>query len=327
MDLLVSILIPAYNAEKWIKDTIESAINQSWLNKEIIIVNDGSKDSTLKIAQKYKSKFVKVINQTNRGGCVARNKALSYAQGDYIQWLDSDDLLAPDKIEKQLIHSEVDRNSDILLTSSGATFYKNYKKAKFAPNSLWQDLRPIDYFLYKFSEILWMNVETWLISRKLVDIAGPWNESLKIDQDGEYICRVVAKSEFVKFIRDSKSFYRIGNVDSTSMNKSYKASESYILAAKLSIKYLLELENSSKTKTASLKFLNNRMPLFLPDNINIIKEAMAIAADISGKLTLPSERTIYELIRTLFGGKVVQKVKRNIQRSKITISKVKEILF
>jgi glycosyltransferase involved in cell wall biosynthesis len=97
MNRLVSILIPAYNSENWIDETIISAINQVWPSKEIIIVDDGSKDDTYNCARKYESKNVILKRQDNRGACSARNTALELAQGDYIQWLDADDRLASDK--------------------------------------------------------------------------------------------------------------------------------------------------------------------------------------------------------------------------------------
>jgi Glycosyltransferases involved in cell wall biogenesis len=100
MTALVSILIPAFNAERWIADTIKSALDQSWPSKEIIIVDDGSRDETVRIAQRFASKDVTVISQENQGASAARNKALQLCQGDYIQWLDADDLLAPDKVQK-----------------------------------------------------------------------------------------------------------------------------------------------------------------------------------------------------------------------------------
>ena len=94
MTPLVSILIPAYNAEHWIADTIESALAQSWQHKEIVVVDDGSRDRTLAIARRYaSSRQVKVISQSNSGACAARNNAFANCQGDYIQWLDADDLL------------------------------------------------------------------------------------------------------------------------------------------------------------------------------------------------------------------------------------------
>ncbi len=102
---LVSVLIPAYNAAPWVAKAIGSALAQDWPRIEIIVVDDGSRDSTLRAARQFESKRVKVVAQENQGAAVARNRALSLAQGDYIQWLDADDLLAPDKITQQL-HAE-----------------------------------------------------------------------------------------------------------------------------------------------------------------------------------------------------------------------------
>ena len=94
MKQLASILIPAFNAQNWIGGCIESALAQTWSRKEIIVVDDGSRDSTLEIAESYASQDVHVTTHDNCGASSARNRALSLAQGDYIQWLDADDLLA-----------------------------------------------------------------------------------------------------------------------------------------------------------------------------------------------------------------------------------------
>jgi len=95
---LVSILIPAFNAEEWISDTLSSAIAQTWERKEIIVVDDGSSDQTLTVARRFESQGVRVVPQKNQGAAAARNTALSLSQGDYIQWLDADDLLAPTRL-------------------------------------------------------------------------------------------------------------------------------------------------------------------------------------------------------------------------------------
>src|SRR5262249_57060076 len=102
MKPLVSILTPAYNAAEWIADTLESAVAQTWPRKEIIVVDDGSRDRTLSIAQRFVSRGVKVLSKANAGAAAARNTALSISHGDYIQWLDADDLLAPDKVASQI---------------------------------------------------------------------------------------------------------------------------------------------------------------------------------------------------------------------------------
>lgn len=91
----VTFIIPLYNAEKYIKECIESLIRQTLENKEIIIVNDGSTDSSLEVIQYYLNKYeyIRVINQKNEGPSVARNMAMKAAKGKYIQFIDADDFV------------------------------------------------------------------------------------------------------------------------------------------------------------------------------------------------------------------------------------------
>src|ERR1700675_2171159 len=89
---LVSILIPAFNAQEWIGDTLRSALAQTWANKEIIVVDDGSRDQTAAAARKFEADGVRVVTQKNQGAAASRNNAFALCHGDYIQWLDADDL-------------------------------------------------------------------------------------------------------------------------------------------------------------------------------------------------------------------------------------------
>src|SRR6202041_351699 len=131
MKPLVSILIPAYNAEKTIAHTLQSAIDQTWPHKEIIVIDDGSKDRTAEVLRQFASKGVSVVYTENRGLPAAVNRAFSLSQGDYIQELDADDLLAPDKIERQLAASREVDNSRVLLSSPWASFYYRTRSAQF----------------------------------------------------------------------------------------------------------------------------------------------------------------------------------------------------
>src|SRR2546428_12180148 len=118
MKPLVSILIPAFDAQEWIADTIKSAVGQTWPRKEIIVVDDGSRDQTVSIARQFASKEISVVAQANQGAAAARNQAFSICQGDYIQWLDADDLLAPDKIARQMDAVEHGAGELLLLSSA-----------------------------------------------------------------------------------------------------------------------------------------------------------------------------------------------------------------
>src|ERR1700677_2860365 len=131
MKPLVSIVITAYNAEEWIGYTLKSAIAQTWPHKEIIVVNDGSRDRTAEIVRRFASKGVALVSQENQGLCAAQNYGFRHAQGDYIQWLDSDDLLAPDKIERQLGALREDDSRRILLSSPWAYFYYRTRHVRF----------------------------------------------------------------------------------------------------------------------------------------------------------------------------------------------------
>lgn len=92
---LISVIIPVYGVEKYIAQCLESVINQSYTNLEIIVINDGSKDRSADIAREYakKDNRIKVYDFDNRGVSVARNRGLEIASGDYISYLDSDDWL------------------------------------------------------------------------------------------------------------------------------------------------------------------------------------------------------------------------------------------
>jgi glycosyltransferase involved in cell wall biosynthesis len=98
--MLVSILIPCYNAQPWIGQSIQSALDQSWAEKEVIVVDDGSTDGSLDIIRSFGS-AIRFETGPNQGGNVARNRLLDLARGEWLQYLDADDYLLPQKIARQ----------------------------------------------------------------------------------------------------------------------------------------------------------------------------------------------------------------------------------
>src|SRR6476646_4314158 len=143
MPPLVSILMPAYNAEAFIADTLRSAIAQTWQNKEIIVVDDGSRDRTAEIAGQFASQGVRVVSQKNQGAATARNQAFELSKGDYIQWLDADDLLSPDKIASQIKLAQTGATRKTLLSGLCGHFRFRPESADFTQTPLCADLPPI----------------------------------------------------------------------------------------------------------------------------------------------------------------------------------------
>jgi glycosyltransferase involved in cell wall biosynthesis len=283
---LVSILTPAYNAEKWIAHTITSALRQIWPLKEIIIVDDGSTDGTLDVASQFLKDGVTVISQKNRGASAARNHAYSLCHGEYIQWLDADDSLAPDKISRQMEFALTVNNPRLLFASEWGRFLYRTKRAEFIPTVLWQDLSPIEWLLHKMTLNVWMQPGSWLVSRELSEAAGPWNERLSFDDDGEYFCRVISQSQGVPFVRGAKAFYRTTGPGSLStVDNSDKKLESAWRSIQLHIEYLRRLEDSERTRKAAVKFLQTWFTLFDPYRMDIIEQIQELAQKLSGAIT------------------------------------------
>ncbi len=98
---LISILIPCYNAERWIAQAIESALTQTWQEKEVIVVDDGSTDRSLDVIRQFDGR-IRWETGPNRGGGAARNRLLDMARGEWLQYLDADDYLRPQKLQVQI---------------------------------------------------------------------------------------------------------------------------------------------------------------------------------------------------------------------------------
>src|ERR1700678_4266114 len=318
MKPLVSILIPAYNAEKTIAYTLQSAIEQTWPYKEIIVIDDGSTDRTAEILRQFASKDVSVVYTENRGLPAAVNCAFGLCLGDYIQELDADDLLAPDKIERQLAALRKVDSKRVLLSSPWAPFYYRTRSARFVHNSLCQDLSPVEWLLRKMNDNVHMQNATWLISRELAEAAGPWDERLYYDQDGEYFARVVLASEGTHFVPGTGVFYRVSSASTriSHIGNSDRKKDSLLLSMKLHIQYLRSLEDSERVRNACLAYLQSWYGIFYPDRPDAVAEFQALAAQLQGSLERPAFSWKYAWMEPLFGRKAAKKAQTSLPNFK-----------
>ena len=245
----MSILIPCYNAEPWLAQTLESALAQTWPHQEIIVVNDGSTDRSLQIARQYEGRGLRVLHQPNRGASAARNAAFAACRGEWIEFLDADDLLAPDKIERQM-QLAATVGPAFMLCGSWSRFAHSPADADFPPQPLSGDFTPTDWTVTKFERNAMTHPAAWLTPRALAERAGPWDESLSLDDDGEYFTRVVLASRGVRCCREAVSYYRSGLADSLSRTKSEKAWASAYRSVELSTGRLLAAEDTPRTRRA-----------------------------------------------------------------------------
>jgi len=302
MPPLVSILIPAFNSEKWIGETLESALAQTWQNKEIIVVDDGSKDNTLAVAIKYESAIVKVISQENQGQSAAENRAFQESQGDFIEYLDADDLLAPDKIERQ-IHLLGESNFEFVASGEWARFYRSPTEAQFISEPVWADMSPVDWLVCSWEGGGMMHGAAWLVPRKIAEKAGSWNEGLSLINDFDYFSRVLLASLGVKFCPGSRTYYRSGLPTNLSSAKSRNALESAFRSLELGANSLLSTENSPRTRhacaTAFLRFIYSTYPN-APD---LVRKAGDKVQSLGGSNLQPDGGNLFKALSKTLGWK------------------------
>ena len=302
MDDLVSILIPFYNCGRFLAETIRSAESQSWANHEIILVDDGSTDDSLAIANSFRSSRIKVLLQPNQGAAAARNTAMKQAQGEWIQWLDGDDLLSPNKISAQMARFHATGNADQLFSCAWGTFYYRPTAARFFNSPLWQDLSPADWLCHKLDANVYMQTATWLTSRSLAEKIGPWNEALKVDDDGEYFCRAVSQSAGVAFVPEAKVYYRkLGTSSLSTIGRMEHKRRSQWQSMLTHMEHLRRLEDSPRTREACRKYVQLSMSIFYPESPEIVSEAALCLQSMGHELRMaaPSERL--NLARKILG--------------------------
>lgn len=298
----VSILIPAFNCEKWIADTLQSALTQTWPNKEIVVVDDGSTDRTFDVARQFTAPNVLVLRQSNSGAAAARNRAFAECQGDFVQWLDADDLLDARKISLQMAVFERVGSRRTLLSGEWGRFIHRSHRARFERTDLWADLPPVEWLLLKLARNLYIANACWLVSRELTEAAGPWDETLSTDDDGEYFARVLLHSDGTRFVDGAKMYYRKASFGSVSdIGRSQRKMQDHMRAMRLHIQYIRWLEDSPRVRSACLTLLQTGLDSFYDDRPDLFAEALKLATELGGTLDPPTLSWKYRWIAALFG--------------------------
>ncbi len=200
--MLVSILIPCFNAERWIAQAIESALAQTWPNAEVIVVDDGSTDGSLEIIKSFGSR-IRWETGRNRGGGAARNRLLELSRGEWIQYLDADDYLLPEKIEGQMAFVAARADADVVF---GAVTMAHWSKEGERhhllpipqPHDLWVLLAR--WYLPQTGALLWRK-------QALMEVGG-WNPDQPCCQEHELYLRALIAGKRFAYCATNGAVYR-----------------------------------------------------------------------------------------------------------------------
>lgn len=203
-DPRVSIIIPCYNCERWVDQAIKSGLNQTYSNIEIVVVDDGSTDGTLEVLRTFGPR-IKLEIGPNRGGNRARNRGFALSTGDYIQFLDADDYLEPDKIARQVR----------FLQETGAdVVYGDWRHRRHHPNSSFSYLNGIEVIgvqqniLAALLSFRLVNGGAVLYRRQVVNQVGGWDETLHAFQDMDFLTSVALSGADIRYQPGCHFIYR-----------------------------------------------------------------------------------------------------------------------
>jgi glycosyltransferase involved in cell wall biosynthesis len=293
---LVSIIVTARDKGPWLADTLKSVTAQSWRPLEIVVVDDGSIDQTPVVIEAYASQIAKVHRLEGRGSSVARNVGFASSTGDFVQFLDGDDLLTPGKIEVQL---------KAILDSPGTLAIGSCERFRHVPGDVPSSrtkgaAETVDAGTWareKFEE--WGTfTHSWLVPRDVALRAGTWNEALIQLDDPEFFVRVVLASSGVTFCPDALVYYRSGVSGSVAGDLRPDAHTSSMLATALCERYLrrFDIEGAIRTVFAARWWLVAQSAY--PHNMAVYRYAFTRSYELG------------EAPRPLSGGRLQQRVAR-----------------
>lgn len=208
---LVSIIIPCYNAEKYVAEAIQSALDQTYSNCEVIVIDDGSSDGSLEIIKSFGAK-IKWETGSNRGGCAARNRGIDISKGTFLKFLDADDLLGKDLVEVQAERLSRDQNSAVYGPWSFLVFEQEKwieKPTHLVPD---QEGDLLDQWLCG----VYIVPHAFLWPRGLIEAIGKWDEELHADQDGDLFYRAYLQGTRFYSVTTGQAYYRKDSVHSAS---------------------------------------------------------------------------------------------------------------
>ncbi len=237
---IISVVVPAYNSQRTILETINSVLEQSFTDFELIVINDGSTDGTLELLSNIKDARFKVYSYPNGGLPVARNRGIVRATGEFVSFIDADDLWTPDKLELQLQalqqnpQAGVAYSWTICMGNNGNSFHPGVSES-FQGNVYPKLL--VGNFIGSGSNVL--------LRREAIESVGYFDESLKSCEDWDYWLRLAPKWEFV-VVPEPQIIYRLS---SGAMSSKLDVMEKY---------QTLVLEKAFESAPSELQYLKNR---------------------------------------------------------------------
>ncbi len=311
---LVSFCIPAYNAEHFIRFTIESILCQTYSNLEIIVVNDHSTDSTVNVIQQISDDRIIFINAVSRGAAAARNQAFSIADGKYIIFFDADDWIPSNYLETQI--EMIKKETEVVVCKWGRFVNNDITTLNIDKHQIKRDLTFKEWILS-----YWGNNTTMtcpgrvLIPKKIIGLSGNWDESLSLNDDFQFFSQVFSICSMIRFNNSSTFYYRSG-ISGLSSQKGQLAYISLYKSISFGVNLALDqYPNDKLIKKACANLMRNFVYETYPDQPDLIEEANAKIVLFGGADTEFPAGGKTKIFVKFFGWRLLKKMKFYLDKS------------
>lgn len=313
MTSLVSIVIPCFNAARWLPAALDSALAQSYRPLEIIAVNDGSTDTTSAILADYQARhpdIFRILTQPNCGQCVAVNAGLAESTGCYIKYFDADDLLSPNAVAVQV--AALAGRPRHLAYGAWGRFFVDPAETKFDPRPGWHDSNsPLDWICETWADTEPMyQCGLWLIPRALLDQVGGWDERLSLINDFEFFPRLVLASNGIVHTPAARLYYRSGLPGNLSGQKTRRAWESAVLSTRLATGLVRQREDSARTRRLTANLLQQLVYSLHPDHPDLVTGLLTEIRTLGGASVLPGGGRTFQLLARILGWRAALGLRR-----------------
>jgi glycosyltransferase involved in cell wall biosynthesis len=273
--MLVSVVMPVYNAGNYLNEAVQSLLKQSYSNWELIVVDDGSTDNSLEILNSYSDPRIRIFQRENGGQCAATNTALQHINGDYVLFFDADDVMDKDKIRRQLNTLRTEGNN-VVAVGRWAFFWRTVEDAKFNDEPVYFSGAPNEWLYRLWAYETMMPNHGYLIPRQVLEKAGKYyDEEIFLNVDFEYFTRIVLAADKIIYCPDAICYYRKGVPGAKTTNPKLERRLSSLRSRAKAISYYLAKEKSERSIYASkmaITVLTYSYPQILPYSKITMKE-------------------------------------------------------
>ncbi len=291
---------------------------QTYKHIEVIVVDDGSNDDTASVVSQSKFPNLILLHQDKKGAGAARNLAYKSSKGKYIKFLDADDLINPEAIEKQVELAE--KHPESIISGKWGRFYNtDINTFKLNPEKVWRDMNSQDWIIESWEEGANMTQPgIFLIPRMLIEKAGLWVAHLSKGpcDDMEFFTRIMLAANGVKFCNESTLYYRSGLNNSLSGLKENESFEWFYQTMDMATAQLLKLNNTQRAKLAAAVQFKLLMFKAYNHNNDVSNAAAKKVKELGGSNYPYPAGGISKKLSKIIGWKLTSKIKYVLNISK-----------